>query len=227
MGTMTLTQLEDEIRYNLGNRTDLDSRLVTFLNWAQEEIARQYSFRELQDTDTTKPTIDSQDYIVQPTGIKDLLSIRVMDGTSSRKLIYVPERTFDALISKPDEYSEGLPSHYYEWGGNFYLWRIPDKEYLTRIKCIKWPAALSGGGGYSDLLYLDEALCALATAKALDSVDVDEKKIKRWGRRAGYHINLAIRNDKDSYTDEQVKSNYNLSESAPNYWQDPFVRGVR
>jgi hypothetical protein len=224
---MTLTQLEDEIRYNLGSRPDLDSRLVTFLNWAQTEIARQYTFRELQNLDTTTPTTGSVDYIAAPSSIKDLFSIRVLDGTGSRKLIYVPDRRFDALVAKPDEYAEGRPSHYYTWGANYYLWRIPDAIYQTRIRYSKWPTALSGGSDTSDLTELDEALCALATAKAFDSVDADEKKIKRWGRRAGYHINLAIRNDKDSYTDEHIQANYNLTESTPNYWLDPFVRGVR
>jgi hypothetical protein len=224
---MTLTQLENEVRYNLGSRDDLDSRLVTFLNWAQTEIGRQYTFRELQNTDTTTPTVASQDYIAAPDSLKDLFSIRILDATSSRKLIYVPDRTFDALIAKPDEYTEGRPSHYYTWGANLYLWRIPDEIYSTKIRYSKWPTALSGASDVSDLTYLDEALCALATAKAFDSVDADEKKIRRWGRRAGYHINLAIRNDKDSYTDEQVKANYNISESGPDYWLDPFVRGVR
>jgi len=226
MGTLTLTQMENEIRYNLGGRTDLDSRLVTFLNWAQTEIARQYTFRELQQTDTTKTTVDGQDYIAAPTGIKDLFSIRLLDGTSSRKLIYVPDRTFDALVPKPDEYTEGRPSHFYVWGGNFYLWRIPDDAYSTRIRYSSWPTDLSGSGDTSDLVKLDEALVALATAKAFDSVDADEKKIYRWSNRARYHINLAIRNDKDSYTDEVISSDYRLSESGPDYWKDPFVRTV-
>ena len=141
MGTMTLTNMEDEIRYNLGSRTDLDSRLVTFVNWAQEEIARQHAFRELEDEDTSQSTSDGGTTLNHPTGIKDLISIKVYDGTLSRKLIYVPGRKFDGLVPKPDEYSEGRPTHYYSWGDKFYLWRIPDAVYSTAIKYIAWPTA--------------------------------------------------------------------------------------
>lgn len=226
MGTMTLTQLENEVRFNLGGRTDLDSRLVTFLNWAQEEIARQYTFRELHNTETGTSTVDGTQTVSMPSDLKDLYSIRLLDGTSSRKLIYVPERTFDFLVPKPDEYTEGRSTHYYIWGSSIYLWRIPDAAYSLNIKFTKWPTALSASGDYSDLTHLDEALVCLATAKALDSIDADEKKIRRYGRRAGYHINLAIRNDKDSYTDERIGADYRLSESSVDYWKDPFVKVV-
>jgi hypothetical protein len=225
MGTLTGTQMESEIRNNLGGRTDLNSRLYIFLNWAQTEISRQHVFRELEDIDTTQSTADGQDYIDHPTGIRDLYSIRVFDTTSSRKLIYVPERTFDGIVAKPDEYSEALPSHYHSWGTKFYLWRIPDAIYSVRIRYTKWPTDFTASSGStSDLENLDEAICMLATAKALDSLGGSQQEKTRWSVNAARIINLAIARDKARFTDESVKGYYNLADSGPDYWLDPFVR---
>jgi hypothetical protein len=128
--------METEIQNNLGGRADLSSRLYIFLNWAQEEIARQVRLRELQDIDTGQDTVASQAYISHPSNVRDLISIRVLDGTKSRKLIWLPRRKFDGMIAKPDEYTEGLPSHYTSWGIKFYLWKIPDAIYQTEIQYL-------------------------------------------------------------------------------------------
>lgn len=227
MGTMTLTQLENEIRYNLGSRTDLDSRLVTFLNWAQEEIARQHTFRDMENLDTSQSTVADQDYINHPTSIKDLISIRLLDATRSRKLVYVPERRFDHLVPKPDEYSTGRPSHYFSWGTKFYLWRIPDAAYSVKIRYVKWPTALSGGGDTSDFDNLDEGLVKLATAKALQSIEAPGERIRRWSAFAGKIISQAIVHDLKRFTDEAIQGDYRMYQSGPDYWKDPFVTRMR
>jgi len=225
MGTLTGAQMESEIKANLGNRDDLDSRLYRFLNWAQEYIARQWNFRELQEIDTTCDTVASQAYISQPTGIKNLISIRVLDGTSSRKLVYIPRREFDKWIAKPDEYTEGTPSHYTSWGSRFYLWRIPDAIYQTEIQYEKWPTEFAAASSAtSDLMKLDQCIIHLATAHALAS-------LKDMGGAFNYHtaqgeklLAVAIKNDKQLFSDEEIKPDYSLSKSGPEYYADPFIR---
>jgi hypothetical protein len=71
---------------------------------------------------------------------------------------------------------------------------------------------------------MDEAICALATAAAMASLKDFGDTFAYWNQRAGLLINLAIRNDKDLFVDEEVKPDYSMSRSAPNYWQDPFIR---
>ncbi len=228
MGTLTGAQMETEVKNNLGGRSDLDSRLYIFLNWAQEEIARQVRLRELQQIDTGQDCVASQAYISHPTNMRDLISIRVLDGTNSRKLIWIPRRKFDKKISKPDEYTEGTPTHYTSWGTNFYLWRIPDEAFATEIQYIQWPTAFTAASGSaSDIERMDEAICALATAAAMASLKDFGETFGYWNQRASLLINIAMRNDKGLFIDEAVVGDYDyqLSESAPNYWQDPFVRG--
>lgn len=227
MGTLTGAQMESEIKQNLGGRSDLDSRLYIFLNWAQEEIARQVRLRELQDIDTTHDTVADSPYILHPDNMRDLISIRLLDGTRSRKLIWLPRRKFDKKIAKPDEYTTGRSTHYTSWGTKFYLWRVPDAIYQTEIQYIKWPTAFSAADSDpSDIERMDEAICALATAAAMASLKDFGETFVYWNQRAAMLINLAIRRDKGLFIDEAVMGDYDyeLSQSAPNYWEDPFVR---
>lgn len=223
MGTMTLTQLENEIRYNLGGRTDLDSRLVTFINWSQDEIARAHRFRDLTEVDTSKSTSDGGDSLALPTGTRNLLAILLIDGTSSRKLIWVPTRKFFQRIPKADEYSETRPTHYTLVGTTVYFWRVPDAVYSLRIYREKWPTALSGASDTSDFTNLDEAICALATAKAFRTLKMKEDE-QFWEVTAYGLIRTAILNDKGPFTDQSFGIDYKNPLPGPEYQEDPFVK---
>ena len=226
MGTLTGVQLESEIKANLGNRADLDTRLYIFLNWAQTQIARQLYLRELEDIDVSKATVADQDYVAKPTDLRDLISFRLIDGTNSRKLAWMPRRTYDENCAKPDAYTTARSTHFTAWGVNYYFWRIPDAAYDLRIAYIKWPSALTDSdAGVSDIADLDELLVLLATVKAMRSLkDTDPKLLSRYTRDADKIMALAKAYDKGLQVDEEVKSMYGFTRNTGNYWEDPFTR---
>src|SRR3990167_8565002 len=53
MGTLTFTELQDEVRSALGGRTDLNARLPRALNIAQQRLARIHDFDEMETLTTT------------------------------------------------------------------------------------------------------------------------------------------------------------------------------
>jgi len=225
MGAMTESQMEAEIRANLGDRTDLDSRLVTFINWAQEEIARQHTFRELQEINTSITTTADLVKNSLPTGTRNLISIRLLDGTSSRKVIYVPSGLFDKNFPSPAEYATSRPTHYTLYGDVIYWWRVPNDAYSVELKRELWPTALTAASAtVSDLENLDEAICGLATAKALKSIGADVKKVSIFMKDANFIIKEAIRRDKTLYADQDIRADYNFGRGSSDYWLDPFVR---
>ena len=183
MGTLTNTELQDEIRYNLGNRTDLDTRLQRFLNLAQIRVARLHDFDELKAlmTNTTNYVDDSTDkFLVVPTRLRKVFSLRLIDGSNSRKLDMVTPRMWDRVIPKPDYYSRGRPSKFVRWGDNLEFWRVPDAEYDLELRCTLWPTPFSTGSQTSDLDQKDDALIALGTSLAFTSLRRMDKANEHW-----------------------------------------------
>lgn len=224
MGTLKLSQLEDEIRSNLGSRTDLDNRLVTFINWAQEQIARpRQGIRELKDLDSSVSTTADQETVTLPSGTRSVFSIRLMDGTSSRKLTFVPERKYDQWVASPTSYATAASSHYSPWGNTLYLWRVPDAAYTLKIRREIWPTALSDHDDTLDFVGLDECVCELATAKAFRSLKM-HKEAKEHLAIAGLILRDYDRGYHSPHPDEEYKPEYSIGDSQLDYWVDPFVR---
>jgi hypothetical protein len=226
MGTMTGAQLEAEIKANLGNRTDLDSRLYTFLNWAQIEIARKLYLRELETITASFSTVADQDYIAQPGFLRDLISFRLMDGTSSRKLTWIPRRVYDDWCPSPSSVTTARSTHFTAWAGVFYLWRIPDAAYATKMIHTNWPTPFTAAStSASDIDELDELIVILATVKAFRSLkDIEAKIIITYKNDAKAIMRDAKAYDKGLHVDEEVKAYYTANASGGDYWTNPFIQ---
>lgn len=226
MGTLTGVELEAELKANLGNRSDLDTRLYIFLNWAQVEIARKIYLRELEDIDTAKATVVDQDYVAKPINLRDMISFRLIDDTNSRKLRWVPRRMYDEWCANPSSLTTARSTHFTSWGLNFYFYRIPDAVYSLKMAYTKWPTAfIDSSSEVSDIEELDELIVILATIKALRSLkEVDPRVLSAYKKDARLIIADAKAYDKGLMVDEEVKAMYNLDKVSGNYWTDPFVR---
>ena len=78
-----------------------------------------------------------------PTDNKDILGITIQDGSSSRKLTAVHERTFDRAVPRAREATSDMPTHYIDYGKYFEVWPAPDTTYPMFIRYSKYPAAFS------------------------------------------------------------------------------------
>jgi len=222
MGTLTGAQMEAEIKANLGNRSDLDSRLYTFLNFAQEQIARAPVWRELEVLETGTTTAD-QPYISLTTRFRDIYSIRLLDGSNSRKLEYVPLRLWDRRIPRPESYTTGRPSFYTFFSDKVRLWKVPDSAYSYEIRYIKYPTAFTAASSStSDLEGKDDIIIALATSWAFRTLG-EQDDADRWGRIGGFALKQAIEAE-EGVTDFTVKATYDST--IGEYWKDPWVRSM-
>lgn len=227
MGLLTLTELKTEIKLNLANRSDRDSSLGTYINWGQLEIAKAHTFRELRKL-TELATVADSKYITLTANPKNIMSLRLIDGTLSRKLRYIPTRKWDKFVPRPESLTTARPDFYTVWSQDgtvkFELYRIPDAVYTVEMRWEAYPTAMTTDSQTSDYENLDECIVSFATSKAFRSLGNDTKA-GEWLGKGRSLLATAIRDDKTLYSDSDVGP---LSmTSLGDYWIDPFIRSVR
>lgn len=168
---MALSDLRDEVRYIIKRTKEAfpDTRITTYINWAQLNIADEHTYEEMRTvwSATTVEIGGSRQRYPFPTNMKDIYSLVIVDGTESRKLKYVNARNFDTVVPYPAAWSTGTPTHYIDYGANFELWRIPDADYVMLMRCSLYPTEFSSDTDTSDLQNKDQLMVALASAKIL------------------------------------------------------------
>jgi len=148
--------------------TELQVRVLNYLNMAQQRIARAYSFNELKTIKTDSVTVDTvKTYPLETgtnnlglTGIKDIESIRLIDSENSRKLKRWSYRKYDKKFPYPENYSTDRPHMYVRYGDNIELFKIPNDAYTLYIRYSKWATALTNTATSPDFLEKDQLLIA-------------------------------------------------------------------
>lgn len=167
---MTRLELQTEVLNNLleldkvkkERGSTLDTRILQWLNWAQNYLADLHTYEEMRKTYTSSTIADQRSYGF-PARMKDIYSLVLRDGASSCKLLYASPRTFDKQLPRPLTSGTGRPSYYVDYGVNFELFKVPDAVYDTVLRCSLYPADLASDSSTSDLLRKDALLCAIAT----------------------------------------------------------------
>ena len=124
------------------NGTTLSSFGLTVLNGAMTRLSRKHDFRECRKIYTASTTASTRNYAL-PTGYKTIYDLRLIDGTSSRKLEHAHGQHFDEMVAYPESQSEGRPVWYVPYGNAFDLFPIPDAAYVMYIKCTIWPPVVT------------------------------------------------------------------------------------
>lgn len=170
MGTLLRSELVTEISSFFANRSDITSaNIITWLNIAQTRMARVHKFQELEGIDTTAITYvgtpSTDKFFTLPTNTRKIYTVRLIDGSNSRKItVYTPQE-FDKKIPYPEKYSTGRPSIAARWAHKLEWWKIPDKSYSIETRISKWPTAfLSSSDVVSDFDEKDDALIMLTVS---------------------------------------------------------------
>lgn len=239
MGTLTHSEMRDEVRTILGNRNDVTSaRLTRALNLAQERLARRHDFEELQETVATTlsytgdPSVDM--YFSLPDSspyIREIYSVLLKDGVSSVKLRRVFTRTWDRIITDPTAIAGvDTPLLYTVWDyktARAEIFPIPNKEYALQWRLSKWPTPLSTEGQTSDYRFKDELLIELAVIYIMDSLGKEDDADKHRKKFAELYME-GINTDTDK-PDMDVEIGAGVPSPAGGhreYWRDPFVRSI-
>jgi len=99
---MDLEDLYDEVRENIKRTSSAvsDARIIRWINWAQTYVTDLHTYEEMREI-YTGATIDGTARYGFPTRMKDVYSMTLQDGSSSRVLEYVRARDFDTHIPRP------------------------------------------------------------------------------------------------------------------------------
>ncbi len=232
MGTLTLDEMKTELRSSLGGRTDLNARLTTVINLAQMRIARKYRWEELEAlfTNTTAftSTPASDKFLALPLNVRDIYSVRLIDGANSQKLTRVPNRSWDKRIPEPEYHSTGRPSLYTLRRNIMEFWRVPDKAYDLVAFGIIWPTAFTDASpsAVSTLDQKDDMLITLSMSwirMSLSEIDA----AARWWTIYADMINDSV-NEEVEKPDLDFPVGLKADDGAlsGNYYQDPFVKSV-
>lgn len=226
---LTFTELQDEVRFSLGGRTDLDSRLGRAINMAQQRLAKIHDFDEFEinSTSTISNTGNTSDkYITLPLK-REIYSLVVMDGTKSHKLVQRTAQWWDRLITTPEYFSRDMPHSYTVWNNTIEMFPMPDADYTLRLRWTKWPADLSSGSSTSEFLRKDEILIELALVYIFRTLGKEQDAITHW-RMAELLIAEAKITDDNKPDLNIVPGPSDIEVAGMNtneYWNDPFYKG--
>ncbi len=237
MGTLNLTSLIAEIQRHHANRSDLSDQIVIDkLNLVQERLARLWEWEELDDGEDVTITITStakDDKIITLTKTyRDIYSIRLVTGANtgrSRKLHYIPKRTFDLIYPEPEFDARSEPTVYTVWQDKLELYRVPELADTLAVRGMKWAAAFSSGlgGAKSDFDRKDDILIYWTVSMIWDHLGEYERASRFFGI-ANNMIDKA-KDEQETKPDLEIKPAFetNRGNTLGSYWADPFIRQVR
>jgi|WetSurMetagenome_2_1015567.scaffolds.fasta_scaffold596150_1 hypothetical protein len=124
------------------NGTPLSTFGITVLNRTMYRISRKHNFRECKKTYSAATIDGTKSYTFPPT-YKTIHDIRLIDGSSSLKLVHLQSQYFDDVVAYPENHTEGRPGWYIPYGDNFDLYPIPDAVYTMYTRCTIWPIVIT------------------------------------------------------------------------------------
>lgn len=237
MGTVNLSSLILLTRRFFANRSDMTDEIITdHLNLAQEQIAKEYDWEELDATLTGNLTITStikdDKFFTIPTTVKEITSFRLItsDGRS-RKVQSISVRNFDADIPEPEYYARNIPQRYCVHASKIEMWPVPDIAYEYIIRTTNWPTAFAGDTSvFSDLDRKDLPLIYRTASIMYDALGEYEK-----AKRFFNIYNSLMKKDVSeevSMPDRNIMPRSEAIRQKPGItgdgqpWRDPWVKGT-
>lgn len=205
------------------------------VNSAQKTIARVSDFDELKAWNLTSAvTVAHQkNYLIGATGwaltrCKDILSIKLMDTSNSRKLTYLSPIEMDNRVPYPEDLSEQRCSWYTQRGLTIELFPIPDAIYVLYVYHTQWPLELSADADamtYPD--DMEDVIVAIASDMAnaiLDGVSSID-----WASRAKTLLGSSVSEELNRPDRVFVARPFDSGTEvySGEYWKQPFVKEVR
>lgn len=225
MGDLTRSELEAEITAGMGGRTDITSaRMTRALNMAQDKLSNTYPFQELH-TVLTLTTVEDQATNTLTSIPRDIHSVRLIDGTHSRRLIYKAGVEFDYQTPYPAEYTTDRPTSYTIFDDKIEWWRVPDNGYTIYVRMVAKPTNFTTSSDVvSSYRDKDEYLISYALSYLYRSLG-NKEKWTFWEMRCKDLMKDYLQAEAPfTAFGHGIRPEYT---SVPDYWRDPFTRGIR
>ena len=224
---MDREEFRDEVRENIRrNVTGVsDARINRWLDWSQQYLGDLHTYEEMRVLDTSKSTSDGDNSLTWPTRMKDLYTMTVQDGARSRKLTYVPARSFDTVVPRSASFSENLPEWYVDYGSTFELFPIPDATYNCRIRISQYAIDFANDDAVSALLRKDALITAITTTFGFWSLR-ELEDAAYWGAEMVpplYEASLAGDHSGEDWTPVARGFGTQSLSVQGNWWENPFT----
>ena len=201
------------------------------VNDAQKVIVRIEDFDELKvlDTSGTPVTVASTKtyHLVDDWSLtrpKDIISLRYMDGTSSRKLEYIAPRRLDKFLPYPEQSGDQRPVGYTRRGLNLELIPVPEEAKSIYVYYTQWPLVLTADADEMQLPDdVEDVVVGLATEIA--NAIVEGVTETNWTPRARAMLAGAVTEEAYKPDHEYIARPFNpRAEPIGEYWKDPFIK---
>lgn len=234
-GVLTREQIENEALDNvakngvltLQSSTTLRARTTIWANRAQLWVARRADLLQAQ---ATASTVASQAAYSFPSNFRNIYSIRLIDGTNSRKLSCVMPWQMDNLI--PNAAAETTQRSWfyvpYKDAGTFELYPIPDGVYTLKLRYSYWPSDFTSSSATSQFTNCDDALICYTTMFAFRWLQ-ELKDAAYWEKAGDEIVDQAkkLSDEINQFPDwAPVADGFSVSPSAQagDYYNNPFIR---
>lgn len=191
MGTKIYTAFQSDLVFELGQRDDLDSLTLGWVNAAYIKITTQnrfwglkksFYFPELETVDTSLSTADGTAYLTTPTTA--LIVRTLFNETSNMKLKNISWRKYLDYTDRDTAASEGKPTEWVRSGTKIYLHPTPDAIYNTYVYFRQRPTVLSASNTTTAIgVEWDEIILQTAVIMAhmkLGEFDKAKAKKEEW-----------------------------------------------
>ena len=215
-------------------RTDGEAFLVVkqSINDAIKTIANLEEASSLLTTITTSAdTVDGQKSYHLTTDLlltrpKTIYSIRLEDGSNSRKLRYIPHQELDRRIPYPENETEEKPIYYTVFGDYIELYPIPDAAYDIWIRYSQYPAELTSDTDESP--YGNEWDTTIVfLSKDIANAYLNGEYLSP-GKRLSDLLKANIKNAITQPDRKLIARPFGEEGKVTSeYWKDPFIKGVR
>lgn len=234
-GILTRAQMENEALDNvaksgvltLQSGTTLATRMTIWVNRAQLWIARKAEL--LQSTMTTTTVAGQQSYSF-PSNLRNVYTMRLMDGLNSRKLSAVLPWEMDKSVPYGAVITQSRSWFYvpYKRTLTFELFPIPQDAYTIILRCGLYPADLAASTDISQFDRCDDAIIAYATMFAFRWLQ-ELKDAKDWEAYGDTILKDIIEDaaEAELYVDWAPASNgftTHAGDYTGEYWNNPFAR---
>jgi len=179
----------------------------------------------VDQTNVTASYIGTVEYVVIPSGYHQLISARVIDGTSSTNIDIRPKSDVVARFPNLDSETNDKPVWGYEESGRIYLAPWSDDSYPIRMSISSLPTMGSGTTDEPTLTGVDNVLIHYGTYFAYASQQQFESA-NYWYSKFRESLGLAMRSDrrKPGMVFKAKEHGRINTTNNSQYWHDPFQR---
>lgn len=155
---LTFTNLQTQVTFAHGNRSDISSHVPIWINWAYKWAWNKLQNRGMHGAEdvSTGNCVSAQKYISVPSGTFSVMRVVVNSVTLEKR----PWDEYTKITTWPS----AAPTKYYIWGTTIFFDTAPDSTYAYSIYRIKNLTELSSG---SDTMGLPDAFESPVISQAI------------------------------------------------------------